>query len=180
MDFPYDNIRVFIPQEEISLRVAALAAEITRDYSGQRIIMVGSLKGAVVFMADLARQIACDVEFEFIHISSYGNSSVSEGQIRLDKDVGMDLSGRHVLIVEDIADSGHSLAFLRDHLSFMQPATLKVCALLDKPDRRRVEGLILDYIGFSIPDRFVVGYGLDYAQRYRNLPYIGILETANI
>jgi hypoxanthine phosphoribosyltransferase len=178
------ELRVLIPQQEIAKRVSELAAEITRDFQGQSIIFVGVLKGAAIFLADLARQVKLDATFDFIGVSSYGNRPSphqelksgwdSTGEVKLTKDVDQSMQGKNVILVEDILDTGLTITSLKKLLLAHQPKTLKIAALLDKPSRRKlpVEG---DYIGFKIPDEFVVGYGLDYAERYRNLADICVI-----
>jgi hypoxanthine phosphoribosyltransferase len=172
-----ESVTVLISTEEINRRLSELAIEISRDYAGKQITMVCAMKGAVIFLADLARKLSQNVEFDFINISSYGNET-RPGELVLRKDMDLKPKGRHILLIEDIIDSGHTLVFLRKHIAAMEPASLKICVLLDKPDRRQVQTQdpLYDYLGFSIPDEFVVGYGLDYAQRYRNLPYVGVLH----
>ena len=172
------TVSVLFSEEQIKERVRALAAEIAREYAGKNVLMLCALKGAIIFMTDLARQLypAVDVEFDFIKVSSYGNESVSAGKVVMKHNTDINLEGRHILLVEDIVDTGHTLAFLQNFLAEQKPASVKICALLDKPDRRVVHEAKYDYLGFSIPDEFVVGYGLDYAQRYRHLPYIGVLH----
>ena len=172
---PGEQLRVMISKREIDARLAALAAEIRRDYGDKTVTMVGALKGSVIFLADLARKIDGPVEFDFIKASSYGNSCISSGKVLLEMPPSLDWAEKHILLVEDIIDTGRTLVFLREFIENQNPASVKICALLDKPDRREVV-VDYDYIGFTIPDDFVVGYGLDYAQRYRNLPFIGILQ----
>ncbi|MDR1558132.1 MAG: hypoxanthine phosphoribosyltransferase [Clostridiales bacterium] len=169
-------IRPLISAEEIARRVEEIAGEITRDHDGRAVTLICILKGGVIFMVDLSRKLKIPVEFDFMDISSYGNQVVSSGVIKIDKDLENPITGKHVILVEDIIDTGRTLSHLSKHLSAQKPASLKICALLDKKSRREIDGIIPDYIGFEIPDEFVVGYGLDYAQRYRNLEYIGILE----
>ncbi|MCL2665098.1 MAG: hypoxanthine phosphoribosyltransferase [Defluviitaleaceae bacterium] len=171
-----NSVSVMITEEEINRRVCELASEIERDYRGCRIHMVCALKGAVIFLSDLSRKINLDVSYDFVVVSSYGDESVSGGAVCLKSDLTACVEGRHVLLVEDIIDTGHTIVFLREYILSKNPASFKVCSLLDKPDRRVAKGVKIDYLGFSIPDRFAVGYGLDYAQRYRNLPYIGALK----
>ena len=169
-----ETVSVLISEEAIRQRVSVLADEINKDYAGCAITMVCALKGAMIFMADLARKIKLSVDFDFVGTSSYGDGQLP-GKVRLTKDLDFELAGKHILLIEDILDTGHTLTFLRKHIMSQNPASFKVCCLLDKPDRRVAPGVSADYTGFSIPDSFVVGYGLDYAQRYRNLPYIGTL-----
>jgi hypoxanthine phosphoribosyltransferase len=173
-----DIERILISSEEIQSKVAELGAQITRDYEPLGdLLMVGVLKGCIMFMVDLARAIPLGVGIDFIAISSYGLSTTSSGVVRLLKDLDKDIAGRHVLIVEDIIDSGLTLAYLHSHLLNRNPASLKICSLLNKPERREAD-VPVDYLGFDIPNEFVVGYGLDYGERYRNLPYIGILKQS--
>ncbi len=173
-----DIDRVLLTAAALAARVAELGAELTRDYAAvDNLLLVGVLKGSVMFMTDLARAMPRPVALDFIAISSYGASTSSTGVVRMLKDLDADIGGRHVLIVEDIVDSGLTLAYLRASLARRGPASLKICALLSKPSRREAD-VAVDYIGFEIPNEFVVGYGLDYAERYRNLGYIGILKPA--
>ena len=162
---------VIVSQAALQERIAALGAEITQDYADHAPLLVGVLKGAFLFMADLARQIDLPVEFDFMAVSSYGNATRSSGVVRIVKDLDLDLTGRHVLIVEDIIDSGLTLAYLRKNLLARNPASVEVCALLVRDGLQKTE-LDLRYIGFEIPPDFVVGYGLDVAERYRNLPFV--------
>jgi hypoxanthine phosphoribosyltransferase len=166
---------VLIPSEVIQERLKELAAEIDRDYGGKRAILIGVLKGAFVLMADLARYVTTDVEFDFMAVSSYGSSTQTSGVVRILKDLDRDVGGRHLVVVEDIVDSGLTLSYLLRTLSARSPASLEVLTLLAKPEQIRVE-IPVRYQGFEIPNRFVVGYGLDYAERYRNLSYIGVLK----
>ena len=169
--------RVLIAQEQIAARVIELGHQITQDY-GQKddLLLVGVLKGCMVFMVDLARAIERHLAIDFIAVSSYGAATESSGVVRLLKDLDTDISGRHVLIIEDIIDSGLTLGYLRSQLQRRGPAILRICALLNKPERRTAD-VPVDYIGFDIPNEFVVGYGLDYGEHYRNLPYIGVLKA---
>jgi len=167
---------VLISQEEIRKRVKEMALEISRDYSGKDLLMVGILKGSFVFLADLLRSLEQDAAVDFMGTVSYGVSTESSGEVRITKDLEQSVSGRHVLLVEDIVDTGLTLRYLLDTLKTRQPASLKVCALLDKPARRRTR-VNLDYYGFIIPNVFVVGYGLDYGEKYRGLPYVGVLKN---
>lgn len=160
--------------EEIQSRVAQLGAELSQVYAGQEVLVIGILKGAFVFCADLVRHLAVPAQVDFMAVSSYGASTESSGVIRIVKDLESSVEGRHVLLVEDIVDSGLTLRYLREYLEHQKPASLRVCVLLDKPQRRKTE-VKVDYTGFTIPDEFIVGYGIDYAERYRNLPYIGII-----
>lgn len=167
---------ILISAEQLQHRIKELGEQITADYAGTDLLLVGVLKGAVVFMVDLARQIRLPVELDFMAVSSYGRSTESSGIVRILKDLDTSVEGRHVLIVEDIIDTGLSLRYIVEHLHNQRPASLRICALLNKQKARKAD-VTVDYIGFSIPDRFVVGYGLDYAEIYRNLPYIGILKA---
>ncbi|HHW18264.1 MAG TPA: hypoxanthine phosphoribosyltransferase [Firmicutes bacterium] len=171
-----ESIKVLISQEEILKRVKEMAEEISRDYAGRDLLLVGVLKGSFVFLADLIRNLDCHVAVDFMGTSSYGASTQSSGEVRITKDLEQSVAGKHVLLVEDIVDTGLTLRYLLDTLRARQPASLKVCALLDKPARRRVR-VSLDYYGFIIPNAFVVGYGLDYQEKYRGLPFVGVLES---
>lgn len=165
---------VLIEPERLQERVRQLGAEISRDYAGRDLVMVGVLKGAVVFVADLLRSLEIPCEIDFMDVSSYGSSSDTSGVVRILKDLDDPVTGRDVLIVEDIVDSGLTLNYLLRSLSARDPASLEVCALMAKTDRRRVE-VPIRYVGFEIPDAFVVGYGLDYGQKYRNLEHVAVL-----
>ncbi len=170
-----DVEKVLISTEELQKRIAEMGREISREYAGKEILMIGVLRGAVVFMADLARAIDLHVSMDFMAVSSYGAGTTSSGVVRILKDLDESIEGRHILVVEDIVDSGLTLNYLLDNLKSRKPASIKLCTLLNKPERRKVE-VKIDYNGFDVPDYFVIGYGLDYAERYRNLPYIGILK----
>ncbi|HRW37070.1 MAG: hypoxanthine phosphoribosyltransferase [Acidimicrobiales bacterium] len=163
--------RTVVGEAELQARVAELGAEITADYAGKAPLLVGVLKGAIMFMADLARRVDLPVEFDFMAVSSYGNATRSSGVVRIVKDLDLDLTGRHVLIVEDIIDSGLTLAYLRRNLLARNPSSVEVCALLVR-EGLQAKDPDLRYVGFTIPPAFVVGYGLDVADRYRNLPYV--------
>jgi hypoxanthine phosphoribosyltransferase len=163
-----------VSREDLQRRVAELGAEVSRDYAGRELVMVGVLKGAVLFLADLMRSIDVPCEVDFMAVSSYGSQTDTSGVVRILKDLDASISGRHVLIVEDIIDSGLTLQYLMRNLRARDPASLEVCSLLTKPDRLRVD-LSPRYIGFEIPNRFAIGYGLDHAQRYRNLDYVAAL-----
>ncbi len=167
---------ILISAEQLQHRIKELGEQITADYAGTDLLLVGVLKGAVVFMVDLARQIRLPVELDFMAVSSYGRSTESSGIVRILKDLDTSVEGRHVLVVEDVIDTGLSLRYIVEHLHNQRPASLRICTLLNKQKARKAD-VTVDYIGFSIPDRFVVGYGLDYAEIYRNLPYIGILKA---
>ncbi len=166
---------ILIDEETLQPRIGELGAEVTRDYGGRDLLLVGVLKGAIFFMADLMRRIELPCEVDFMAISSYGAGVDSSGVVRILKDLDVSVEGRDVLIVEDIVDSGLTLSYLIRNLEARQPASLEVCALLTKPERRANE-VECRYVGFEIPNRFVIGYGLDFAERYRNLPYIGVLR----
>jgi hypoxanthine phosphoribosyltransferase len=166
---------VLIGEDELQARIRALGAEISADYRGRELLLVGVLKGAVFFMADLMRSLSVACEIDFMAISSYGAATDSSGVVRILKDLDINIEGRHVLVVEDIIDSGLTLSYLLRNLESREPASLEICALLTKPERREVD-VPVRYIGFEIPNRFVIGYGLDFAERYRNLPYVGVLR----
>jgi hypoxanthine phosphoribosyltransferase len=167
---------VLIPADVLANRVRELAAEISRDYVDKDVVLVGVLKGAVFFVADLMRALDIQCEVDFMAVASYGSATKSSGVVRILKDLDALIRDRHVLIIEDIVDSGLTLQYLLRSLNAREPASLEVCALLIKPGRRKVD-LKLRYVGFEIPDRFVIGYGLDHAERYRNLPYVAALDA---
>lgn len=168
--------QVIITTEELEARIEALGAQIARDYAGYNPLLVGVLKGVVFFMADLLRAITIPVEVDFIAVASYSAEARDRGVVRLEKDLGEPISGRHVLFVEDVVDTGFTLHYLLRSLRAREPASLEVCTLFDKPHRRLID-LPIKYKGFDLPDRFVVGYGLDYREKYRNLPFIGLLKA---
>ncbi|HLH06446.1 MAG TPA: hypoxanthine phosphoribosyltransferase [Terriglobales bacterium] len=168
------ELRVLLTRERIQARVAQMAADISRDYADQSVVLVGVLKGAAIFLSDLARQIQLDATFDFISVSSYGSGKQSSGEVRLNKDVDQSMANKNIILVEDILDTGLTLQFLRRLFLNRAPRSVKIAALLDKKSRR-TEPVEADYVGFVIPDEFVVGYGLDYNERYRNLPDICIL-----
>lgn len=170
-----DLKKVLLTENEIAVKVEELANEISKDYPEGNVLFLGVLKGSVFFITDLMRKMKVDVKVDFMAVSSYGESSESSGVVRILKDLDADIEGRDVVIIEDIIDTGTTLKYLYEYLKARNPKTLKICALLDKPERRKVK-LDVDYVGCSIPDEFVVGYGLDYAEGYRYLPYIGILK----
>jgi len=170
-----DIQEVLFSENELAIRVKELGAQLTSDYDGEEILMIGVLRGAIIFMADLARAIQLPVAFDFMAVSSYGASTTSTGVVRILKDLDEEVEGKHILIVEDIIDSGLTLNYLLENLKSRNPRSIKICTLLNKPDRRK-SNVPVDYNGFIIPDHFVVGYGLDYAGKYRNLPFIGILK----
>ena len=168
---------ILIEEERIQSRIRELGAELSVDYAGRELLLVGVLKGAVFFMADLMRSLTVPCEIDFMAISSYGASTDSSGVVRILKDLDINVEGRHVLVVEDIIDSGLTLSYLLRNLESREPASLEICALLTKPTRREID-VPVRYVGFEIPNKFVIGYGLDYAERYRNLPYVGVLNPA--
>ena len=170
-----NKIKVLLSEEEVDARIAELGAQISKEYEGEEIFMICTLKGACFFACELAKRITVPVALDFMSVSSYGNGSVSSGKIIMKKDLEESIVGKNVIVVEDIVDTGRTLSYLMDNLKQRGPKSLKLCAMLDKPDRRVVD-IKADYTGFEIPDLFVIGYGLDYAQRYRNLPYIGVLK----
>jgi hypoxanthine phosphoribosyltransferase len=172
-----DIEKVLISEDEIQATVRRLGDEITRDYAGRDLILVGVLKGAFVMMGDLSRHIRLPLEFDFMAVSSYGAATKTSGVVRILKDLDHEIEGRHVLLVEDIVDSGLTLAYLLKNLRTRRPASLEVCALLHKTAMQKVD-VELKYVGFEIPPEFVVGYGLDYAERFRNLPYVATLKPA--
>ena len=172
-----DVERVLFSEEELSRRVGEIAAQIDADYVGREPLLVSVLRGSFVFMADLVRKITLPCTVDFMAVSSYGTGSSSSGQVKIIKDLSEQIEGKDVIVVEDILDSGNTLSYLLEILKARQPASIRLCTLLDKPSRR-VKPVELHYSGFSIPDYFVVGYGLDYAERYRNLPYIGVLKPS--
>lgn len=171
-----EMIDVMITEAAIQKRIEELAEEISHDYHGLTLSLICVLKGGVIFLSDLSRKLAVDVEMDFMDVSSYGSDTVSSGIVRIDKDLARPITGKHVLLIEDILDTGQTLSRLIRHLTAQNPASLKVCTLLDKPERRVAQDVVPEYIGFTIPDNFVVGYGLDYAQKYRQLPYIGAVR----
>lgn len=170
-----DCVSVMISEEEIDKRIREMGAQISQDYAGKNLDLIVILKGSVFFACDLAKRITVPVQLDFMRCSSYGNESVSSGNIEVLLDIDEKLDGKHILVIEDIVDTGRTLSYLLENLRSRNPESIKLCTLLDKPDRR-VAQVDVDYVGFVIPDEFVVGYGLDYAQDYRNLPYIGKVE----
>ena len=168
---------VLIDEDVLQRRIAELGVEISSDYAGRDLLLVGVLKGAVFFLADLMRQLTVPCEIDFMAISSYGASTDSSGVVRILKDLDINIEGRHVLVVEDIIDSGLTLSYLVRNLEAREPASLEVCALLTKPERREID-VPVRYTGFEIPNRFVIGYGLDFAERYRNLPYVAVFDES--
>lgn len=172
-----ETVRVLITEEEVAKRVNELGKKISEDYAGKQVHLICVLKGGVFFMCELAKRITVPVSMDFMSVSSYGDGTASSGVVKIAKDLDESLEGKHVMVVEDIIDSGRTLSYLLEILKKRNPASMKLCTLLDKPDRR-VNKVDVNYVGFEIPDEFVVGYGLDYAQKYRNLPYIGVVEGA--
>ena len=172
-----EKIEVLISEEEVDARIRELGEKISKEYEGKQIHLICVLKGGVFFMCELAKRITVPVSMDFMCVGSYGDGTKSSGVVRLAKDLDESIENKEVLIVEDIIDSGNTLYYLMDVLRQRKPASLRPCTLLDKPDRR-VKDVHVDWTGFEIPDEFVVGYGLDYAQKYRNLPYIGVVEVA--
>lgn len=170
-----DVLRVLLSEEEIRAKCKEMGARISQEYKGKNLMLVTVLKGAVVFLADLMRQIDVPAEIDFMVVSSYGSGVKSSGVVKIVKDLDVPLAGKDILIVEDILDSGLTLSYIKELLESRGPRSIRIATLLDKPSRRKVD-LQADYIGFSVPDEFVIGYGLDYDEKYRNLPYIGILK----
>ena len=170
-----EHIRVLLSEEEVDTRIKAIGEQISRDYAGKQVHLVCVLKGGSFFLCELAKRITVPVSLDFMSVSSYGSDTKSSGVVKIVKDLDESLKGKDVIIVEDIVDSGRTLSYLMEMLRDRGPSSLHLCTLLDKPERRVVD-VKVDYTGFQIPDEFVVGYGLDYDQRYRNLPYIGVVE----
>lgn len=170
-----DKIRVLLTEEEVNKKIKKIGEQVSKDYAGKSVHMICVLKGGVFFTCELAKRITVPVSMDFMSVSSYGDGTKSSGVVKIAKDLDETLEGKDVLIVEDIIDSGRTLYYLMDILAKRKPKSMKLCTLLDKPERR-VKDVKVDYVGFNIPDEFVVGYGLDYAQRYRNLPFIGVVE----
>lgn len=175
MSLNHDILKVLLSEEELKAKCAEMGARITKDYEGKNLVLVTVLKGAVVYMADLMRNIDLPCTIDFMVVSSYGSGTKTSGVVKIVKDLDQDLSGKDILIVEDILDSGMTLSYLKGLLESRNPASIRIATLLDKPSRRMVD-LKADYIGYEVPDEFVVGYGLDYDEKYRNLPYVGILK----
>ncbi len=167
--------RVLISEEQLKHRVGELGAQISRDYGSLNPLLICVLKGGYMFLADLTRALTIPHSIDFMAVSSYGSATESSGVVRILKDLDCDITGRHILLVEDIIDTGHTLCYLLENLRVRGPASIRICTLLSKPSRREVE-LKIDYIGFEIPNEFVIGYGLDFAENYRNLPFIGVLK----
>lgn len=170
------GITVAIAPEEIDKKITELAIKIKEDFRGEKIILLGILKGSVTFLTDLGRKLDMDVEYDFIEVSSYGDEKVSSGVVKICKDLTRSITGKNVIVVEDIIDTGTTFKYLINYLNIQKPKALKVCALLDKPSKRLVENANADYVGFIVEDEFYVGYGIDYKQQFRNLPYIGIVN----
>ena len=171
-----EHVRIMLTEEEVNRRIEEVAQQINKDFDGKPLHLICILKGGAMFMCELAKRLTMTVSFDFMSVSSYGGSTVSSGVVRIMKDLDETLEGKHVLIVEDIIDTGRTLAYLIDVLNKRGPKDIHLCTLLDKPERRVKKQVTVDYTCFTIPDEFVVGYGLDYDQRYRNLPYIGVVE----
>jgi hypoxanthine phosphoribosyltransferase len=171
------QLKILFTRKQIADRVAELGAQITRDFAGESVVLVGVLKGACLFLSDLARNIALDASFDFIGVSSYGAGKKSSGEVKLTKDVDTSLQGKNIIVVEDILDTGYTLTYLSRVMQAAQPKSLRIATLLDKPSRR-LQPIQADYYGFKIPDEFVVGYGMDFDERYRNLPDICILQES--
>ena len=171
-----DKIRVLLTEEEVDRRIGEIAEQISKDYAGQEVHLICILKGGVFFTCELAKRLTVPVTMDFMSVSSYGGGTESSGIVKLVKDLDESLEGKNVLIVEDIIDSGRTLAYLIDVVNQRKPAEIRLCTLLDKTERRVKKQVKVDYVCFTIPDEFVVGYGLDYDQKYRNLPYIGVVE----
>ena len=172
-----DVEKILFTEEQLRRRVEELGEQLTADYAGKSPVLVSVLRGSYIFMADLTRQVKLPITVDFMVLSSYGSGTSSSGQVEIKKDLSDSIEGKDLIIVEDILDSGNTLYYLRDVLKARKPASIRICTLLDKPERR-AKPITADYVGFSIPDAFVVGYGLDYDEKYRNLPYIGILKPS--
>ncbi|MCC6999485.1 MAG: hypoxanthine phosphoribosyltransferase [Deltaproteobacteria bacterium] len=177
-EIPDKKLSILISADKIAARVKELGAEITREYRGKEVVVVGVLKGSFIFMADLVRHIELPITLEFMGIASYGDETKSSGVVRITSDLTKPIDGKHLIIVEDIIDTGLTIDYLLDNLTTRHPASVKICALLHKPERA-VKQVPIDYLGFNIANQFVVGYGLDFAQKYRNLPFIGLVEGAS-
>jgi hypoxanthine phosphoribosyltransferase len=173
--FAADNITPMLSKAEIDERVAVMGEQITRDYEGKELVLIGILKGSFVFLADLGRAVDLPLTVDFIGLSSYGDATQSSGVVRLTQDVSKPIEGKHVLVVEDIVDTGLTMRYLFENLQTRNPASIKLCSLLEKPSKNK-SGIAIDYLGFSIPDKYVIGYGLDAAGKYRNLPFVGVME----
>ena len=177
MSIHQDIEQVLYTEEELRRRVKELGRQITADYAGREPMLVSVLRGSYIFMADLTRAISLDVTVDFMAVSSYGAGTVSSGQVEIKKDLSDSIEGKDLIVVEDILDSGNTLYYMMDVLRARKPASIRICTLMDKPERR-TKPITADYVGFTIPDAFIVGYGLDYAQKYRNLPYVGVLKPS--
>lgn len=173
-----DILRILVTEQQLQDKIKQIGAQITADYQGKNLLLISVLKGSVVFMADLIRSIDTYCQLDFMNVSSYGNQTESSGTVKIIKDLDINISGFDVLIVEDILDSGRTLSFIKKLLTSRNPNSIRICTLLHKPERQQVNDASPDYIGFVIPDEFIVGYGLDYAERYRNLPYLAVLKEA--
>lgn len=171
-----ERIRELLSEEVVDKKIEEIGAQISRDFAGQSVHLLCVLKGSIFFTCELAKRITVPVTLDFMSVSSYGSGTVSSGNVTIKKDLDESIKGKNVIVIEDIIDTGRTLSYLMEVLKLREPASLKLCTLLDKPDRRVVDNVEVDYTGFVIPDEFVVGYGLDYDQRYRNLPYIGVVE----
>lgn len=167
--------KILLTQEQILDKAEELGKQISEDYAGETLVLIGTLKGAVMWMADLMKQISLDTEIDFVSASSYGSGTVSSGNVVIKKDIDIDIENKHVMIIEDIIDTGNTLKYLKDYFLAKHPKSVKICILLDKPSRRAAD-VRADYIGFTVDDLFIIGYGLDYDQKYRNLPYISYLD----
>lgn len=174
-----EKVDVLISEKEIENRILEIADRINKDYEGEELTLICVLKGGVMFMCDLAKRLNLNVRLDFMSVSSYGSQTKSSGVVKIIKDLDDSIDGKNVLVVEDIIDSGNTLSYLMDILKKRGPKSIKLCTLLDKPSRREKKDVLVDYVCFEIEDKFVVGYGLDYDQRYRNLPYIGVMELSN-
>ncbi len=172
-----DIKKVLIDENELNAIVKRLGAEITKDYQGKDVLLIGILKGSILFMADLMRAIDVPCNIDFMAVSSYGNGTESSGRVKINKDLDNDIQGKDIIIIEDILDSGKTLYYIRDILSARKPVSIKICTLFDKPERREAD-IKADYVGSLVPNEFIVGYGLDYAEYYRNLPFIGVLKES--
>ena len=170
---------ILYTEKDIQKRAKELGKQISRDYERQELIMLGTLKGAVMWMSELMKYVTCDVKIDFVSASSYGSSTTSSGIVKITKDIDMNIYDKNVLIIEDIVDTGTTLKYLKEYLSDRNPRSVRICTMLDKPSRRKND-LVADYIGFEVEDLFIIGYGLDYDQKYRNLPYISYLESTGI
>lgn len=167
--------KILLTQEQILDKAEELGKQISEDYAGETLVLIGTLKGAVMWMADLMKQISLDTEIDFVSASSYGSGTISSGNVVIKKDIDIDIENKHVMIIEDIIDTGNTLKYLKDYFLAKHPKSVKICTLLDKPSRRAAD-VRADYIGFTVDDLFIIGYGLDYDQKYRNLPYISYLD----